>query len=188
MNIILAIILGGLFGFALYFTGASNTKKIVSMLKLQDLSLMKIILFAIGLSSILLFTANILGIFDLSHLSIKATNLGVLIGGLIFGIGFGWIGSCPGTCVAASGGNGIKKAVITVLGGLLGAFSFSMTYGFWKSIGLFKIMDFGKITLFNLSEKYPSLLNIGFSGLLISGLLFITVALALPSKLRKENQ
>lgn len=56
-----------------------------------------------------LFAANALGIFDLSHLSVKATNLGVLIGGLIFGIGFGWIGSCPGTCVAASGSDGIKK-------------------------------------------------------------------------------
>ena len=48
MNILLAVILGGLFGFALYFAGASHPKKLVSMLKLQDISLMKIILFAIG--------------------------------------------------------------------------------------------------------------------------------------------
>ena len=112
MNILLAVILGGLFGFALYFTGASHPKKLVSMLKLHDISLMKIILFAIGLSSVLLSIANALGILDLSHLSIKSTNLGVLIGGLIFGVGFGWIGSCPGTCVAASGSDGIKKALI----------------------------------------------------------------------------
>ena len=53
MNILFAVILGGLFGFALYFTGASHPKKLVSMLKLHDISLMKIILFAIGLSSVL---------------------------------------------------------------------------------------------------------------------------------------
>lgn len=188
MNILLAILLGGLFGFALYFTGASHPKKLVSMLKLQDLSLMKIILFAIGLSSVLLFAANALGILDLSHLSIKSTNLGVLIGGLIFGVGFGWIGSCPGTCVAASGSDGIKKALITVLGGLVGAFAFSMTYGFWKSAGLFGVMDLGKITLFNLSEKYPSLFGLGFSGLLLTGVLFMALAVVLPHTFRKAKQ
>ncbi len=175
MNILLAVILGGLFGFALYFTGASHPKNLVSMLKLHDISLMKIILFAIGLSSVLLSIANALGILDLSHLSIKSTNLGVLIGGLIFGVGFGWIGSCPGTCVAASGSDGIKKALITVLGGLAGAFAFSATYGFWKSIGLFGVMD-------------PSLFEIGFSGLLITGLLFMALAAGLPNQLRKEKQ
>ena len=185
MNILLAVILGGLFGFALYFAGASHPKKLVSMLKLQDISLMKIILFAIGLSSVLLSIANALGIF---HLSVKSTNLGVLIGGLFFGVGFGWIGSCPGTCVAASGSDGIKKALITVLGGLVGAFVFSATYGFWKSIGLFGVMDLGKMTLFGLSEKYPSLFEIGFSGLLITGLLFMALAAGLPNQLRKERQ
>lgn len=188
MNIILAIILGSLFGFALYFTGASHPEKIVSMLKLQDLSLMKKILFAIGLSNVLLFAANTLGIFDLSHLSVKATNLGVLIGGLIFGVGFGWIGSCPGTCVAASSSDGIKKALITVLGGLFGAFAFSVTYGFWKSVGLFGVMDFGKMTLFNLSDNYPSIFSLGFSGLLFTGVLFMVFAVALPEKFRKEKQ
>ncbi|WP_343207886.1 DUF6691 family protein [Anaerolentibacter hominis] len=188
MNIILAIILGSLFGFALYLTGASHPVKLVSMLRLRDLSLMKIILFAIGLSSVLLFAANALGIFDLSHLSIKTANLGVLAGGLIFGVGFGWIGSCPGTCVAASGGGGIRKALITVLGGLAGAFTFSITYGFWKSLGLFGTMDLGKMTLFTLSEKYPALLGLGFSGLLITGVLFMTLAVLLPANARKAKQ
>lgn len=185
MDLILAIMIGGLFGFALYYTGASRPKKLVSMLKLEDLSLMKTILFSIGLSSVLLFAANTKGILDLSHLNIKATNLGVITGGLIFAVGFGWLGSCPGTCVAASGSDGIKKALVTVLGGLAGAFTFSMTYGFWKSAGLFASMDFGKMTLFALSEKYPSLFNIGFGGLLFTGLMFMTIAVILPEKLRK---
>lgn len=182
MQILLAIILGGLFGFALYFAGASNPKKIIQMLRLQDLSLMKIIVFAIGFASALLFLADLFGIFDVGHLSIKGSNLGVIIGGLIFGIGFGSVGSCPGTCVAASTGDGFKKALITVLGGLLGAFTFSLSYGWFKDLGLFSSMDLGKLTLFNVSDKYPALFNLGFTGLLITGVLFMAVAVILPTK------
>ena len=182
MQILLAIILGGLFGFALYFAGASNPKKIIQMLRLQDLSLMKIIVFAIGFASILLFLANLVGIFQISHLSIKGVNFGVILGGLIFGIGFGSVGACPGTCVAASTGDGFKKALVTVLGGLVGAFVFSMSYGWFKGLGLFSAMDLGKLTLFNVSDKYPALFNIGFIGLLVTGILFIAVAIILPTK------
>ena len=186
MDIILAILIGCMFGFALYYVGAAFPNKLLSMLKLENLVLMKIILFAIGLSSVLLFISNVFGIFEISHLSIKSTNLGVIIGGLIFGVGFGWIGSCPGTCMAATSGKGFKKAIVTVIGGLVGAFMFSITYGFWKSIGVFSTMNLGKVTLFNISEKYPSVMSIGFSGLLITGLIFIVIALILPEHFRKQ--
>ncbi|WP_040213190.1 DUF6691 family protein [Clostridium polynesiense] len=188
MKIILAIVLGSLFGFALYFAGASNSKKLLSMLRLEDISLMKIILFAIGFSSVLLFFANFIGIFDISHLSVKASNVGVILGGLIFGLGFGAVGTCPGTCVAASSSGDLKKAIAAVLGGLAGAFAFSMTYGMWKNIGLFSAMDLGKLTLFNISEKYPSVVNIGFSGLLITGIIFMAAALLLPQRIRRESE
>ena len=185
MDIILGILFGSLFGFALYYVGASFPKKLLAMLKLEDLTLMKIILFAIGLSSVLLFFANSFGILDISHLSVKPTNLGVLVGGLIFGIGFGWIGSCPGTCVAAAGGSGFKKALFTIFGGLVGAFAFSLTYGVWKATGIFSAMDLGKLSLFNISEKFIPVFSIGFSGLLIMGLVFMGIAFVLPEKIRK---
>lgn len=187
MELILAIILGGLFGFALYLVGASNPKKLLSMLRLEDLSLMKIIVFGIGFSSVLLSLAIGLGIFNISHLSIKSTNLGVVIGGLIFGIGFGSVGTCPGTCVAATGTNGIRKAIAAVIGGLVGAFAFSMTYGFWKNTGLFSALDLGKLTLFNISDKFPSVFNIGFMGLLMVGILLMLVAYFLPLRGRKSE-
>ncbi len=181
MRILLAIILGGLFGFALHFAEASNPKKITQMLRLQDLSLMKIIVFAIGFASTLLFFADLVGIFDISHLSIKGVHLGVILGGLIFGIGFGSVGSCPGTCVAASTGDGFKKALATVLGGLVGAFVFSISYGWFKDLGLFSVMDLGKLTLFSISDEFPSLFSMGFIGLLITGVLFMAIAVLLPT-------
>jgi hypothetical protein len=48
MDIVLAIILGIFFGFALQRVGATNPQNIINMLRLKDLHLMKAIFFAIG--------------------------------------------------------------------------------------------------------------------------------------------
>lgn len=186
MEIILAILLGGFFGLALAYVGATEFKNILKMLRLEDLTLAKIILFAIGFSSVLLSISSMIGIFDISNLSVKNMNLGVIIGGLIFGIAFGAVGTCPGTCVGAVGSKGIKKVIAAILGGLLGAFTFSISYGYLKEIGLFEVFNIGKTTLFNISEKYPAVFNIGFIGLLITGLLFMGGAYILPKQIIKE--
>lgn len=51
MQIVLAIILVTIFGAVLYWVGASSPKKLIAMLRLEDLTLMKIIVFAIGFAS-----------------------------------------------------------------------------------------------------------------------------------------
>ena len=186
MNILLAIILGGFFGFALTYVGATQFKNILKMLRLENLSLAKIILFAIGFSSSLLSISALIGIFDIYHLSIKTMNLGVVIGGLIFGVAFGSVGTCPGTCIGALGSNRIKKALSAFLGGLLGAFVFSLSYGYLKGLGLFETLNLGKLTLFNISDKYPSVFNIGFEGLLFVGFLFMIAAYLLPNSILKS--
>lgn len=183
MEILLGVLLGGFFGFALSYVGATAFKNILKMLRLEDLSLAKIILFAIGFGSVLLALASMVGIFDVSHLSVKTMNLGVIIGGLLFGIAFGTIGTCPGTCVGALGTNYFKKGLSAVLGGLLGAFTFSLSYGYFKDLGLFDTLNLGKLTLFNISEKYPSIFNMGFAGLLVTGILFMAAGYFLPKKI-----
>lgn len=182
MEIVLAVILGVMFGYVLYWVGASSPKKLIAMLRLQDLTLMKIIVFAIGFASVLLALFCMLGWFNLNHFSIKTTHLGVVIGGLLFGIGFGTVGTCPGTCVAASGSGGAKKAFSAVLGGLAGAWIFSMTYPYWLNIGLFDAANYGKLTLFRLSDKYPSIFSIGYVGLFMTGIVFILIALWIPAR------
>ena len=54
MEIVMAIILGSLFGFALYYAGAAKRKNVRAMLRLEDLTLMRIIVYAIGYASVLM--------------------------------------------------------------------------------------------------------------------------------------
>lgn len=177
-----AVILGMLFGGALYLVGATQSKNIKEMLGLKNIVLMKIIAFGIGFGSFLVSIAYFLGIFDLSHLDIKPLHFGVVLGGVIFGLGFGIAGMCPGTCVASSGTNNVNKAIFVVLGGLLGALAYSLSYSFWSESGIFEIWNVGKMTLFALRDSNPALFSLGFEGLMMLGVAMMGIAYFLPCK------
>lgn len=183
-KIILSIILGSAFGFALYYAGAANRKNLRAMLRLEDLTLMKTILYGIGFASVLIGSSTLLGILDTAHFSIKSMNAGVLIGGAIFGIGFGLIGSCPGTSVASLPYANKVKTLGIVAGGLFGAFLFSLTYGNWVASGVFQALNLGKLTIFKISPKFPALFVMGAEGLLLLGLGFIIISYFLPTKFK----
>ena len=87
-QILLALLLGGLFGFVLDRIGATNPGYIIKMLNLTDLHLMKTILAGIGVASVLLFGGLVLGLVDVGHMSVKTAYVGVFIGGLLLGTGF----------------------------------------------------------------------------------------------------
>lgn len=182
MKILLAILLGGFFGYALYKVQATNPKKLLAMLRLEDLHLAKVILFA----TVLLSIAHAVGIFNISHLSVKTLNLGVIIGGIIFGLGFGYAGTCPGTCVGTSGTNNFKKGLSTIIGRLMSAFTFTLSYGYLNNLGLTSGFDLGKLTLFKISPNYPSLFNVGYIGLFLTGILFMLVSYFLPKSILKK--
>ena len=187
MSIVLAIIVGLAFGFTLHRVGAGNPQNIINMLRLQDLHLAKVILFAIGISSLALFILLATGFIDPSHISIKAAYTGVLIGGLIFGIGFAVGGYCPGTCLVAVGG-GRKDAIFFVLGGLFGAAFFALAYGWLKSTlpSLFDAIAGGKVTLAETGiDKFDGLFSsvpsLGIAGGI--AIVFMLVAWKLPKKI-----
>jgi uncharacterized membrane protein YedE/YeeE len=153
MNIIYAIIFGTLFGFVLHRVGASNPQRIIDMLRLKDFHLMKAILFGIAVASSLLFIGMAAGIIPPSHLSVKATTWGVVVGGLILGLGWAVGGYCPGTGVAALG-DGRKDAVFFVIGGLAGAFIYILVHGHLRmadsqgmTVGLMRYILGGKSTV-----------------------------------------
>ncbi|WP_421903310.1 DUF6691 family protein [Maridesulfovibrio sp.] len=182
MSIVMAVILGMAFGFVLQKVGAANPQKIINMLRFRDLHLMKAILLGIGVSSLLLFVLLVFGIADSSHLSVKDAYVGVVVGGLILGLGWAISGFCPGTGVVAAGA-GRKDAQVFIIGGLVGAFIYTLVYGSIKDSFLFSSLG-GKVTLAVTGSKYGAML-VSFPGLAIAGGtagLFIAIALVLPEK------
>lgn len=184
MSILLAVVLGTAFGFVLQRVGATDTRKIWGMLTLQDLHLAKAILLAIGISCAVLFTGLATGIIEVSHLSVKSSYNGVLIGGLILGAGWAIAGYCPGTGVAAAG-EGKKDALVYLLGGLLGAWIYTLTYPLIKDGWLFNTIAGGKAMLADVGRYHALLPSV--SALLvglIAAAVFVAIAALLPKKLR----
>lgn len=190
MELFLAISLGLLFGFALNRAGATNPENIINMLRLTDTRLMKAILFAIGLASIGLFAGLFAGFISPAHISIKTAYIGVGIGGALLGIGFAIAGYCPGTGLAALA-TGRKDAFFFVLGGLLGAFAYTLSYAWLKEhTAILEPIAGGAVSLATTgNEKYDALLpHINGSLLgIIFGTLFIAIAYILPISLRKTE-
>ncbi len=184
MEIILAIVVGVAFGFALDQAQASNPHKIINMLRLKDFHLTKVILFAIGFSSLLLFILLALNIIDAGHLSVKTSYTGVIVGGGLLGAGFAISGYCPGTCVVAAG-RGRKDALFFILGGLLGAFFYMLIFGSIKESFLFNKIAGGAVSLVETNpDKYDALIG-NAKALLIAGpiaIFFMLAAFLLPGK------
>jgi uncharacterized membrane protein YedE/YeeE len=84
--------------------------------------------------------------FGLASLSIKPAVLGsVILGGLLFGAGWGLIGYCPGTAVGALG-EGRVDAFWGILGMIFGAGLFAEVYP-WMTQTVLTWANYGKITL-----------------------------------------
>jgi hypothetical protein len=182
MEIFLAILIGLFFGFVLQKAGAANPQRIIDMLRFKDFHLMKAIFLGIGLSSLLLFTLMALGIVDNTNLSVKTAYIGVIIGGAIMGTGWAIAGFCPGTGVVAAGA-GRKDAFSFILGGLVGAFLFTLAYGLLKSTFLFNKIAGGKATLAATNpEKYITLIS-SIPSVVVAGVIaivFIFISWKLP--------
>ncbi|MEC3860542.1 YeeE/YedE thiosulfate transporter family protein [Mesobacterium sp. TK19101] len=189
MQIVLAIAIGAAFGAVLDRIGATNPNWIGGMLTLRRLHLMKTILLAIGTGSILMFGGQMVGLVDVGHMSVKAAYVGVFIGGLMLGAGWAASGYCPGTGVCAAA-TGRKDALFFILGGLLGAAAYMVTYPAWKASGLLTDLAGGKVTLGTVpGSSYDGLMAMSGDILgIILGVVFVVVAFVLPDSLAGGQQ
>lgn len=138
-----AIVFGLAFGFLLQKGGVAKYNVLIGQLLLQDFTVVKIMLTAIVVGMLGVWTLHGLGKVKL-HL--QPTRLGAqAIGGLIFGAGFALIAYCPGTGAAALG-----QGSWDVLFGFAGLIAGSYLYAelsAWLAGTVGKWGECGKITL-----------------------------------------
>ena len=143
ITLIIGFLIGCAFGAILYLGGASSYRKILGTLLLKDMTIIKLMMTAIGVGSLGIYLLDLGG---LAHMSIKPAYVwGVIAGGAIFGTGWALSGYCPGTCVVGTS-EGKKDAFATLLGALTGALLFSMLFPLVEKVFL-QNANFGKITL-----------------------------------------
>jgi hypothetical protein len=143
MTLVYGLITGIIFGFLLQKGRVLRYDKQLGALRLIDMTIVKFMLSNIIVAMVGLYLLRDLG---LVKLSLKATTLGPnIIGGLLFGLGWGVVGYCPGTSAGALG-EGRFDALWAILGMLAGASIFAHTFPMLKST-VYTWGELGKITL-----------------------------------------
>lgn len=171
--LIYGLITGIAFGFLLQKGRVLRYDKQLGALRLQDMTIIKFMF-----SSVLVGMVGVylLVDFELAKLSIKPTVLGGnVLGGLVFGIGWGLLGYCPGTSAGALA-EGRWDALWGILGMLAGAALFAEAYPLMKQTVL-TWGTLGKITL-------PQVLGVNHWFVIVP---FIVLALALFQFIEKKG-
>ncbi len=159
------LITGLLFGFLMQKGRVLRYDRQLGALRLKDMTIVKFMLSSVIVGMVGIYFLNDLG---LVNLSIKATIFGpVIIGGLIFGLGWGLLGYCPATSMGALG-EGRWDALWGILGMLVGAGLFAEAYPALQKT-VYTWADFGKITI-------PGILGINHWIIIV---LFVIAALLL---------
>jgi len=150
MQLLFGLLMGIVFGFLLQKGGATQYDVIIGQLLLTDFTVVKIMLSAVVVGKIGVHLFWGLG---MAQLHPKPGSIGsTVIGGLIFGVGFGILGYCPGTMVGAVGQGSLDALFGGIVGMLIGTGIFSEIYPNLERSILNKGY-FGEITLPHLLKK-----------------------------------
>ncbi|RUM67241.1 MAG: hypothetical protein DSZ05_03005 [Sulfurospirillum sp.] len=165
----LVFVIGIIFGGIIQYSRVDKFEKIAGFAMMKDTIVPKMLFFAIGLTSILLYMEIKMG---WASYHIKPIILqGLILGGIIFGIGMAILGKCPGTG-PISIAEGRIDVLVGAIGGIFGGYLFTKYYDsfFHPLMG----ESLGKTTLVDVTDKYAP------EAVFVFGMVLIVIAFAIP--------
>jgi len=172
-QLVFGLLFGVVFGFLLQKSGVAQYEVLMGQLFLTDFTVIKVMLTAITVGMLGIFSLRALGLVELH---VKPTRYAANIaGGLLFGVGLALLGYCPGTGVAALG-QGNYDAIAGILGLMAGSYFYAETSGYLGST-IQKIGNRGGIMLPDLLGMRLAVFLAVFVPLLVLGL-FVMAQLA----------
>ncbi len=125
-QIVLGLLIGIAFGFLLQKSGVTTYDVVIGQLLLTDFTVVKVMLSAVIGGTIGFHLLKRAGLVKL-HVATGSTGSS-LIGGLVFGAGFGLLGYCPGTVAGAVGQGALDALFGGISGMLIGAGIYARFY------------------------------------------------------------
>lgn len=165
---LLAFVTGLIFSFFAYKTNLFNSDQILSVGVVKNFEALQILLFALSISSLGFFVEYSLGG---ALIDVKPFYLvGVIIGGLLFGLGVGMLGYCPGTLEMAIGYGSIDAA-FGFIGGLVAGYAYTYLY---PAAVPFLGPNYGSINFYTDSFIVNTVLVLAYSAGLFASALALT--------------
>ncbi len=128
LNLLIALIIGIGFGFALEQAGFSSSRKLAGMFYGYDATVIKVFFTAAIVALVGSQIMSFLGLLDLSKVYVNEFyTTASVVGGVIMGAGFIMGGFCPGTGICAAS-IGKIDAIVFLSGGFVGAFLFAESW------------------------------------------------------------
>ena len=141
-GVLAGLAFGVIFGFLLQKGGVADYDVLIGSLRLTDSTVFTVIMTAILVGSL---TSALFRYFGVAQAHPKPTNYASnIVGGLLFGVGFGLLGYCPGTGAAALG-QGSWDAAYGMIGIIAGSFTYAVAYPVLKKLN--RTGDRGKLTV-----------------------------------------
>jgi uncharacterized membrane protein YedE/YeeE len=130
-NLWLAIPIGFVFGFALFHSGFTDSRRIAWAFYFKSVRVPVVMFTAIVTGMLGLWGLSLVGVLDISQVYMLPTFLAPMaVGGLLFGVGMIVGGYCPGTAVAALA-TGKIDGVVYLVGFLIGSLIFGDYFPVW---------------------------------------------------------
>ena len=151
-QLLIGLLIGIGFGFLLQKGGVTRYSIIIEQLLLTDFTVLKVMLTAVVVGMIGIYTLKRL---NLAKLHPKPGSVGsTVIGGLIFGVGFGILGYCPGTVSGAAAQGSLDALLGWIPGIFIGVWVYSNLFPKLQGTILQK-GNFGKTTFPELFKLNP---------------------------------